>query len=71
MIDITGLNEYYFTSDKLEAYGDANYLKGGIVYADIVTTVSDSLCRGDHDAILAEYLDGLMRVPRSNVCVVL
>ena len=32
--DITGLNASYFTPDKLEAYGDANYLKGGIVYAD-------------------------------------
>ncbi len=32
--DMTGLASYYFTSDKLEAYGDANYLKGGLVYAD-------------------------------------
>ena len=39
--DITGLKPYFFTADKLEAYGDANYLKGGIVYADMVTTVSD------------------------------
>lgn len=29
---ITGLPEYYFTSDKLEAYKDANLLKGGIVF---------------------------------------
>ena len=40
--DITGLPMYYFAPDKLEAYGDANYLKGGIVYADAVTTVSDT-----------------------------
>ena len=33
---------YYFAPDKLEAYGDANYLKGGIVYADAVTTVSET-----------------------------
>ena len=39
---ITGLPEYYFTSDKLEAYKDANLLKGGIVFADAVTTVSDT-----------------------------
>ena len=32
--NITGLGDYYFAPDKLEAYGDANYLKGGIVYAD-------------------------------------
>ena len=29
--DATGLDMSYFTSDKLEAFGDANYLKGGIV----------------------------------------
>ena len=36
----SGLSDYYFAPDKLEAYGDANMLKGGIVYADRVTTVS-------------------------------
>ena len=40
--DITGLPQYYFAPDKLEAYKDANYLKGGIVYADRITTVSNS-----------------------------
>lgn len=39
---ITGLPDYYFAPDKLEAYKDANLLKGGIVYADKVTTVSRS-----------------------------
>ena len=38
--NITGLSGYYFTPDKLEAYKDANLLKGGIVYADAITTVS-------------------------------
>lgn len=48
---ITGLPEYYFTSDKLEAYKDANLLKGGIVFADAVTTVR-YLCGGDQDSVL-------------------
>ncbi len=38
---MTGL-PIYFTPDKLEAYKDANFLKGGIVYADYVTTVSET-----------------------------
>jgi starch synthase len=29
-----------FTMDKLEQYNDVNFLKGGIVYADAITTVS-------------------------------
>ena len=36
----SGLSSYYFAPDKLEAYKDANVLKGGLVYADAITTVS-------------------------------
>ena len=63
--DITGLPPYFFTSDKLEAYGDANFLKGGIVYADAVTTVSDSYAEEIKTPFYGEHLDGLMRA-RSN-----
>lgn len=45
VIDITGLPEQIFSSDKLESYGEANYLKGGVVYADAVTTVSPTYAR--------------------------
>ena len=50
--DITGLPMYYFAPDKLEAYGDANYLKGGIVYADAVTTVSETYAEEIKTAVL-------------------
>ncbi len=63
--DITGLPPYFFTADKLEAYGDANYLKGGIVYADAVTTVSESYAEEIKTPFYGEHLDGLMRA-RSN-----
>ncbi|MCI8748935.1 MAG: glycogen synthase GlgA [Lachnospiraceae bacterium] len=63
--DITGLNQSFFASDKLEAYGDANYLKGGIVYADLVTTVSESYAEEIKMPFYGEKLDGLMRA-RSN-----
>lgn len=65
-MDITGLDKYYFTSDKLEAYGDANYLKGGITYADRVTTVSSTYAQEIMTPFYGEKLDGLMRA-RSNV----
>ena len=64
--DITGLPDEYFTSDKLEAYDDANYLKGGIVYADRVTTVSETYAEEIKTPFYGENLDGLMRA-RSNV----
>lgn len=63
--DITGLPAYYFTPDKLEAYGDANYLKGGLVYADAITTVSDTYAEEIKIPFYGEGLDGLMRA-RSN-----
>ncbi len=57
---ITGLPEYYFVPDKMEAYKDANLLKGGIVYADKVTTVSNSYADEIKTPFYGEGLDGLM-----------
>ncbi len=65
VMDITGIPSIYFTPDKLEAYGDANYLKGGIVYADYVTTVSETYAEEIKIPFYGEGLDGLMRA-RSN-----
>ncbi len=59
--NITGLSSYYFTPDKLEAYGDANYLKGGIVFSDAITTVSNSYAEEIKMPFYGEGLDGLLR----------
>jgi len=57
---ITGLPDYYFTADKLEAYKDANLLKGGIVYADAITTVSDTYAEEIKTDFYGEGLNGLL-----------
>ena len=62
---ITGLNDYYFTPDKLEAYKDGNLLKGGLVYADAITTVSNTYAEEIKTAFYGEGLDALLRA-RSN-----
>lgn len=59
--DITGLPGYFFTPDKLEAYKDANLLKGGLVYADAITTVSDTYAEEIKTPFYGEQLDGLLR----------
>lgn len=59
--NITGLSGYYFTPDKLEAYKDANLLKGGIVYADAITTVSPSYAEEIKTPYYGEGLDGILR----------
>lgn len=64
--NITGLPDYYFAPDKLADYDDANYLKGGIVYSDKVTTVSSSYAEEIKTPFYGEKLEGLM-CARSNV----
>ena len=66
--EITDLSDYYFSSDKLEAYNDANLLKGGLVYSDKLTTVSDTYAEEIKVPFYGEKLDGLMNA-RSNALV--
>ncbi|MCR4891664.1 MAG: glycogen synthase GlgA [Lachnospiraceae bacterium] len=57
----SGLSPYYFTPDKLEAFKDANILKGGIVYADAITTVSETYAEEIKTEFYGEKLDGLLK----------
>lgn len=57
---VSGLSDYYFAPDKLEAYGDANMLKGGLVFADRITTVSETYAHEIKTQFFGEKLDGLM-----------
>ena len=66
--EMTGLADYLFTDDKLEAYNDANYLKGGIVYSDKVTTVSETYAEEIKTPFYGERLEGLLWA-RSNALV--
>ena len=59
--NISGLSDYYFTSDKLEFRGDGNMLKGGLVFADAITTVSSTYSEEIKTAFYGEGLDGLMQ----------
>ncbi|MCR4909621.1 MAG: glycogen synthase GlgA [Lachnospiraceae bacterium] len=57
----SGLSDYYFVPDKLEAYKDANLLKGGIVFADAITTVSHTYAQEIKTEFYGEGLDGLLQ----------
>lgn len=65
VIDITGLPEQIFNDKELESYGEANYLKGGVVYADAVTTVSPSYANEITTQEGGEGLHGLMNARRN------
>ena len=65
--EITGLPDYYFTPDKLESYGDANLLKGGLVFADAITTVSKTYAEEIRTAFYGECLDGLLNARQNDL----
>lgn len=65
--DAMGIEDYYFTDDKLEYYGDANLLKGGLVYADKITTVSDTYAAEITAPEYGEGLDGLLSARRGDL----
>lgn len=56
----TGLDWSLFEWRKLEFYGKVNFLKGGIVYADAVSTVSPTYAREIRQAELGCGLEGAL-----------
>ena len=69
--DVLGLPDSAFTNDKLEYFGNANYLKAGIVYADEVTTVSPTYAEEIQTAYYGENLDGLLRARNNHLTGIL
>jgi starch synthase len=69
--DVLGLGDSLFTSDKLECYGSANFMKAALVYADRITTVSHSYAEEIQTAFYGERLDGLLRARRDTLSGVL
>lgn len=57
----TGLPQWCFTPDRLEFKRDANMLKGGLVFADRITTVSETYAGEIQMPYYGEGLDGLLR----------
>lgn len=65
--DAMAIGDYYFTGDKLEYYKDANLLKGGLVYANKITTVSETYANEITTQEYGEGLDGLLSARRGDL----
>lgn len=59
--DLLNLNRQNFHPGNLEFYGNINFMKGGIVAADKITTVSPTYKQEIMTPTFGEKLDGLLR----------
>jgi len=61
VMDRAGIPAATFTPARLEFYGDVNFLKGGIVYSDYITTVSRRYAQEIQTKEYGYGLDGVAR----------
>jgi starch synthase len=59
---LLNLDARYFVPDFLEFYGQIDFLKAGMVFADALTTVSPRYAREIQTPAFGEGLDGVLRV---------
>jgi starch synthase len=64
---LTGLDWNLFNPHQLEFYGQMNILKGGIVFADLVTTVSPTYAREIQTAAYGCGLEGVLAERREHL----
>jgi starch synthase len=68
---LTNLPQEYFTPEGVEFYGQMGCLKTGIVYADVITTVSPRYAREITTEEMGCGLDGLLRQRNSSLVGIL
>lgn len=71
VFDRIGLPWGLFHMEALEFYGQANYLKGGIVFSDYLTTVSRKYAQEIQTPEYGHGLDGILRVRTDRVVGIL
>ncbi|MHB8074447.1 glycogen synthase [Desulfosporosinus fructosivorans] len=68
--DVLGLGTEYFTEDTLEFYEGVNFLKGGVVYADRITTLDPRYLDGEQNLRLlfkrSKSLTGILNERSAN-----
>ena len=62
-----GLPDYLFNIEMLEFYGQVNFLKGGIVFSDFITTVSPTYAKEILTPEAGWGLDGVLRNKKDKI----
>jgi starch synthase len=65
--DTTGLPWSEYTPERLEYYGQVNLLKGGLVYADLLNTVSPTYAREIQTAEFGYGLEGVLQTRKDRL----
>ncbi|HQD40712.1 MAG TPA: glycogen synthase GlgA [Bacillota bacterium] len=60
-IHLLGLGQEYLTPERMEFYGELSYMKAGIVYADMVSTVSRTYSEEIQTPEFGERMEGVLR----------
>jgi len=66
-LDAVGLDRSFLTMDRLEFYGQANFLKGGLVFADLLNTVSEKYAEEIQTPEYGERLEGILAKRRGSL----
>jgi len=67
MPDLLSLGWEYFGIDGLEFHNQVNFMKGGLVFSDIITTVSRTYAEEIQYEFYGEKLEGLLRKRREDI----
>lgn len=55
------LNDGYYVNDKMEFYNTVNYMKAGLLYSDMITTVSETYSKEIQTSQYAYGLEGVLQ----------
>src|SRR6056297_2369310 len=61
-LNYAGLPHFLFNVDALEFFGDINFMKGGILFSDIITTVSPTYAQEIQTYRFGEHLEGVLSI---------
>lgn len=59
--DLLNLNMRYFNEGYIEFYGNINFMKAGLLYSDVVTTVSETYAKEIQHDYFGEKLHGIVQ----------